>query len=349
MKSREYVFDLLRVIAICAVVLIHTTAIYWYDMEVTDYKWMILNILDMFAHYAVPIFFMISGRFFLDPEKSISYRKLYLKYILRLVTAFIFWSAFYTLFNIYNMILANQNPLSDVKWLIIEFFKGEYHMWFIYVMIGLYIIVPLLRKITADKKTTEYFLLLFLFFQVFLANAAYLPKVGVIIRNALDSTVFTMTMGYSGYFVLGYYLWRFQFSKKKEFALYFLGVIGIAVTCIGGTVYSILLQTPNEDFSGYFNPNMVLGCIAIYLFFIRSKRLSNLNKLKNITLLEKLSGYSFGIYLIHPVVIWIFLKLNVTSLLNEVIMVPIITVLVTVISVFFVSIIKSVKLGKYIC
>ena len=91
MKLREYTFDVLRVVAASAIVLLHVIALFWYDMPVTDYKWIILNNIKMLARLFLPIFFMISGRFFLDLEKDMTYRKLFLKYILRLVTAFIFW------------------------------------------------------------------------------------------------------------------------------------------------------------------------------------------------------------------------------------------------------------------
>ncbi len=347
MKLREYTFDVLRVVAASAIVLLHVIALFWYDMPVTDYKWIILNNIKMLARLFLPIFFMISGRFFLDLEKDMTYRKLFLKYILRLVTAFIFWSAVYTFLNIIDLVWRKESILSAAKWLVVDFFQGEYHMWFIYVMVGLYIIVPLLRKITADKKTMEYFLVLFFVFQIFLYNCVHLPKVGIIVSNALNTSVFSLAMGYSGYFVLGYYLWRFELSNKFKTLVYILGILGIVFTCIGSTVYSLMLQAPNEDIADYFMPNIVLGDIAVYLFFIKNKYFANKDRGKT-AFIEKLSGYCFGVYLIHPAVIWILIKLDILGIFNELIMVPVITMFTIVMSYLLVSIIKRFRVGKYI-
>lgn len=100
-KSKSYVnhifyIDMLRVLAIIAVLLMHTAG-HRSPNEVSTIEWQICNIFDSGTRWAVPIFVMISGCLFLDKNKEISIKKLYRKNILRIITAYIFWSLIYTL------------------------------------------------------------------------------------------------------------------------------------------------------------------------------------------------------------------------------------------------------------
>ena len=62
----------------------------WLPMSIAPYVW------------CVPVFFMISGRFFLDPAKDIPLKVLFQKYIFRLILAFLLWSAVYTAYYVWD-------------------------------------------------------------------------------------------------------------------------------------------------------------------------------------------------------------------------------------------------------
>ncbi len=67
---------------------------------------------------------MISGRFFLDPDREMPFSKI-LRSVERLVLAFVVWNV-------------------------------VYHFWYLYMIVGLYLITPFLRRIAEDKQLSEY-------------------------------------------------------------------------------------------------------------------------------------------------------------------------------------------------
>ena len=98
MKEQRIVyFDYLRIIAIFAVVVLHFAAQNWDNIDVSSFEWQVFNLYDAVAAWGVPVFVMISGALFLGKELTL--KKLYGKYILRIVTAFFFWSVLYALWS----------------------------------------------------------------------------------------------------------------------------------------------------------------------------------------------------------------------------------------------------------
>lgn len=121
------------------------------------YEWNMMNFYDSISRWGVPILVMISGSLFLS--RDISLERLYKKNILKLVIVFIIWSLCYS--SIFNIIVSYS-----LKNFISAFIKGHYHLWFLYMIIGLYMITPFLRKIIEDERMTRYFLLLAFVFSV---------------------------------------------------------------------------------------------------------------------------------------------------------------------------------------
>ena len=86
MNKRIKYLEFLRVICMLWVVLIHTCI-----TAITDYPQSsnfniyggIMHFIVNIAHFAVPIFFMISGALFLNPQKQITYKKVLKKYVLK--------------------------------------------------------------------------------------------------------------------------------------------------------------------------------------------------------------------------------------------------------------------------
>lgn len=91
MERKQYC-DYLRVFATFAVVVLHVSATNWYITDVNVMEWQAFNFYDSIVRWGVPIFVMISGSLFLG--RDVSLKKIYSKYILRMVVAFVFWSLF---------------------------------------------------------------------------------------------------------------------------------------------------------------------------------------------------------------------------------------------------------------
>ena len=154
LTERYYYLDALRIIAICAIVLLHVAGSYWYELDVSSFDWHVVNAYDCMTRWGVPVFVMISGALFLDPGRPQPLRKLWGKNILHIVVLILFWGLFYAL--IYDR-PGQLSPESLMGFLEAAIF-GPQHLWFLFMLIGLYAIVPLLRCITANEDATRYFL-----------------------------------------------------------------------------------------------------------------------------------------------------------------------------------------------
>ncbi len=153
--DRTVYFDYLRVTATFAVMILHISAQNWYTTDVNGVERQIFNFFDSIVRWGVPVFVMISGSLFLNKDVPLS--KIYSKYILRMMVSFIVWSVVYALFADGTMI----NRLLAVV-------QGHYHMWFIFMIIGIYMCIPLIKPIVQNDGRCRYYLLLALFFAFFI-------------------------------------------------------------------------------------------------------------------------------------------------------------------------------------
>lgn len=335
-NNRESAFDCLRGFSACGVIFIHVCAMQWKTVDVYSAQWTLIHFYDMLMKFSVPVFFMISGRFFLDLSRKMSLRKL-LNKILHIIIVFLFWTSVYTFLNIYRVIKDGGDLKENITWIIIEFFKGEYHMWFLYAIIGLYLITPLLRKIVESKWLTEFFLVLFLIFGLIWPLAEQLPKVGVLFINAGNSMVFNMTTGYVGYYMLGYYLYRYPIKAKKKWLLYILGIVGTIFSITSTLIVSWKTGVASEKLASYLTVNVALTSAALYTAVLNCMKNKKGNKV-----IMLISKYSFGCYLAHPFFLWIFEWIGfMPSVFCAAISVPIISA-----CVLSLSLLLTIVLGK---
>ena len=297
-KTRIEYFDYLRIIAAFTVMLLHISTQFLDSLEITTYEWNVFNIFSSITRWAVPVFAMISGALFLDPEHDT--KKLFSKNLLRLVSAFLFWS------TIYAAIGAIQNQRSFFVF-VGDIIQGHYHMWFIFMMIGMYLIVPLLRKFTETMESTKYFLMIALAFTFVLPHFfdfLYLisPTAWQYSYPIYDNFLHHLTQGYSSYFVLGYFLSKVDIQGWKEKAIYLLGTLGGVATIVLTVLFSNKHGFGLGNFYWNFAPGILFQSVAIFVLAKNKwNSLSMSSTLKNI--LHNLSKYSFGAYLVHVLIL----------------------------------------------
>lgn len=328
-KERVIYLDILRVLAILFVMLLHISAEKWFTTDVNSYEWGVMNIYNSLTRWSVPVFVMISGYLFLS--RDISIEQLYKKNILKMVIIFIVWSLGYALF-FYNPV---KNGMSEF---IKAFTKGHYHMWFIYMIIGLYMIVPFLKKISEDEKMTEYFITLAFIFAFVIPEIVgvmkiYAPNIGEWTETVINQMHLKMVLGYSGYYLLGYYLGKRNIDKKGSAVIYILGVIGIVATALLSVSVSRQTQAPNSMFYDYLTVNVVLEAVAVFILIkniVHSEKIAEKDK----NIIANLSKFSLGAYLIHPFVIAVIGRaLGLTSItFNPALSIPLITLMTVVFS-----------------
>ena len=94
--KRQKEMDLLRLAAFLCVVALHICSGVQEAAALLSPNWLTAQLLRV--TWAVPVFVMISGGFFLHPERALTVKQLWGKYILRLGTAFALWSVVYQLY-----------------------------------------------------------------------------------------------------------------------------------------------------------------------------------------------------------------------------------------------------------
>ena len=304
-RQHIYYFDFLRILAACSVVIIHIVAQNWYNPNATSFQWHCFNVCDSLARWCVPVFVMISGAlffFFFQPLK-----KLYSKNILRLVTAFVFWSLFYTIANFFLF-----KTLTTRYQFFYYFFAGNYHMWYLYMLVGLYLIVPLLRKIAENRKLALYFVILSFMFASLIPQALEIirlksNRIPDMLAQPLANLQLNFVAGYSGYFVLGHLLHTTELKKKQELLLYLLGILGLLTTAAGTAALYIHFKTPMEILYNYLGVNTFFTATAIF-YFVKAHWNRPVTFKIPARLIRELSKCSFGIYLIHPFIIEVLRK-----------------------------------------
>ena len=332
-SQRVACYDVLRVAATFAVVALHLSAQHWADTDIYSTAWQAFNLYDSLVRWTVPVFVMISGVFFLAGTQSL--RQILRKNVLRIVTAFVFWSALYAAYAYFF----NKCALSTAVTL---FFSGHYHMWFLFMIVGLYLIVPFLRPIVRDEKLLRYFLLLTLIFTFLLPQIA--SAVSLLswqycaeFKALTGKFYYHFTLGFVPYFVLGYYLVRKEFSLTAKRVLYALGVLGFVLTVVLTSFASRLQDAATELFYGYDSLNVLFVCVGLFVFAKEHLNFPNLSE-KCHRCIRALSRWSFGAYLVHPLFIEsfdIFLHFNTLSL-NVFFSVPLLTLIIGALS-FLVS------------
>lgn len=367
-SQRLFYADLLRIFSAFGVIVIHVGASGWYTKAAYTLDWQIMNMWHDISRWSVPLFVMISGMFNIekfDTEQPlrIGIKKI-VKKIVHIYCALVFWTIFYKIFSPvisnYNIKEFFINPLlflnvSEIIYYPYKAISGDswFHLWFLYMIIGLYILTPLVKTFVMNCKRSylEYFLIIvftigmgipFYNFVNTLKDIPLLPHSIHILMPELS--------GYIGYYIAGYYFSKYKLSKKMEYIFYGLGILSILFTVLGTSFISIKRNELNQTLLVPTAPNVMIQTIAIFLF-IRKKfeniRFSTICS----NVITSISKCSFGIYLIHAFMItfvnsYFGLYWNT---FNPMISVPIICIVVFLLS-YIVSFIfsKIPVLKKYI-
>ena len=344
-KDRFIYFDVLKIIATFAVVMLHVSAQHWFYVKLKTPEWRAFNLYDGSVRFPVPLFVMISGALFLSADRPI--KQIFGKYILRIVTAFLFWSVLYAAVSYFR-----GTPLIDA---IKEAIKGHYHLWYLYMIAGLYLIVPLLRPIVQNRKLLLYFLILsFLVGIVVPQTVAILnvfrPNTAAFMQSVWDQTYLYLPFGYSFYFVLGYWLDRIEITKSKVILAAAFVVVGTSVTVLLTqwiNYYMLNFKLQHKIVLFYQNQTVNVAMTAGGLFILGKRLFRGPYSAGARRWITVLSKATFGVYLVHPIMIDVVKAFGLETVsFNAYLSVPVITVLVFLPSVLVSLILNQIPFVK---
>ena len=325
--QRVFYYDVLRTLAIFAVIFQHVCASDFFFFSFSS-DWYFTTFGHSIVRWDVPMFVMISGALFLNPERDFPYRSLFGKYIPRLLIAYLFWkTAYYFIFDFRGSFSLDK------------FFLSHFHLWFLPMLMGIYMLVPILRKIVRDRMLEQYVLLLWLFCLVFnfLKFSTFFQKMRWVYPLFSMNSVWI----FSGYFLLGHYLSHYRFRKRVKKWLYLFGWIGLLGTVAGTFALSIFEREANHLF--YDNSSILTVAVSAAIFVWIRERDSKFGSVVR-KVVEYVRKDLFGIYLTH--VLWLAV-INVPSvrhLCSEMVTLPVISVVVFVLSLFTTKFIRCIPL-----
>lgn len=287
-KNRIFYYDMLRALAILCVILCHTSPFYNLTGMTSQTNLIIPNILYNLATMGVPLFFMISGALLLNKPYGIS---VFLKKrFSRILYPFLFWIIF---------ILAGVYYINGTTYLLDMFLGVGQFTWFIWVLMGLYLFIPVFTPFVEKYgiKGVEYYL-------IFWAITIILTDLNMYPFGRLDLTLFS---GYFGVLVLGYYLDNKDFGIAEN-KLCLIGLLTF-LACLTLTVYLNYINfIPGFSFDSceYLNVITLLMTSGLYIFVKYLNKLDSPNdKIKKA--ITSISICSYGMYFTHIIVVRPFL------------------------------------------
>lgn len=334
--------DMLRFVALILVITTHVSSVLQDVHPVGTLNRSFSQIINAVSHCSVPLYLMISGGLFLAPEKQVKISVLYKKYIYHLVCALLFWSLTYAAANSFLAFIKGAEITLSNFWSL--FCEGNYHLWYLFMLIGLYIFMPCLKKIAEDRNVLCYFVTLNFIFSIVFSNLENL--FGIHLSYITGKLIVWFLAGYTGYYAMGALLFHVKLDKKQLYVAILIGVASIGLTC----GLSLTMPAMQPLFTDYMAPLIFIYSSMVFIVILT---LCNVHQFSERTAkaLCVLRKYGFGIYLVHDLFVILFRELfhfaqrNLPSIFSIIVA----TIFIFVASFIVVHLLKKIPvLNKYI-
>lgn len=274
-KTRYMEFDLIRCAACLLIIIMHS------PIPDANANGFFLSSISYFTAPGIGLFFMVSGALLLPIQTNI---RTFLK---RRFTKILFPTLFWSLFYLICRTLSGES-VDWVKSILSLPFSAQGHivLWFMYTLMGLYLLSPILSRWlrSCSKEELQFYLLLWGI------TLCYPILTHLLHINTKNTGILYYFTGYAGYFVLGYYCKNYGKTLKWKWILPLtLFAIAAPVCCKFFDIEVKFYQV-----FWYLSIFVVILCIFYY-----KTGLMVGSRIKKSGILTKLSNLSFGIYLSH--------------------------------------------------
>lgn len=334
MKGRDLSLDVIRILACAFVILMHS------PIPSNNVNGSFLITLGYFTAPSIGLFFMVSGAL-LIPVKT-DYLTFLRRRLGKIVIPVLLWTTVYLALNIYY----SKSEINIFQSIVSIPFSAQGHgvLWFIYTLIGLYLLAPILSAWTDKAKDREIKFVLLLW-----GVTLCYPVLTMYLKiNMGTSGILYYFSGYAGYFLLGYALknGKLQLRLPVCFIISLTGLI---------TLYVLKRMEIEFDFFSLFwyESIFIVALCCVYWYCLR--RIASFIKNKEfILIITTISNVSFGIYLVHILIMryWLWKTNFVNSISNylvQTIMIATLTLLLSTCVCICLSKLKIVKLAIGIC
>ena len=274
-KERIAYLDIVRIVACVMVIIMHS------PMPGLGAPGFVLTGLSFVTSPCIGLFFMVSGALLLPT--SLSMKTFYKKRLSKVIIPTLLWTFIYLLFKIINgSIIISQLPFIVLS---IPFSaQGDDILWFMYVLVGLYLITPIISPWLENATKKEIELILGLWF----VSLLYPILTNAVSVNESSTGVLYYFSGYAGYYLMGYYLSHF---KPGGGILASMLMILVPISVCG---LSIWLNPDIDFYRNFWYLSIFVVTMACGWFSLMSR--INMSERESLTVVSSLS---FGIYLSH--------------------------------------------------
>ena len=314
--------EFIRAYATVAVVTIHTVnsgIIYSGEAALQGLVAFFLAVKNI-VYWAVPCFLMITGYLLLDPKREVPLKKLFGKYILRMVWVLAIFGAAFSWIEIFfeermfspmQILRAYRDVMIGHTWA---------HLWYVYALIGIYLLLPLYRAAARCLPDRE---LLYLVTVIF-AFQTVLP-----VCEAFTGVTFGVSLHLSAVFPLYLLLGEVRRRELLTLGRATARIVFSAATLLIAvlSVIQVLCDVDLSMFFGYASPLTVLMAYALFCIMQQHPvRKSGLGA----KIIGEISAKSFAIYIIHMFFVnleYQFLHLHLLDSISKALLIPVLIVL----------------------
>ncbi|WP_054743253.1 acyltransferase [Cellulosilyticum ruminicola] len=298
MNTREKNLDLLRVFAAFLVVMLHTSVrSVTTNIRLCNLNFTIANLFNAATRVAVPTFVLLSGTFLLGNPKNKDfpsfYKKTFYKIVLPTFITSLIYMYYVDVLNYGQALISHARLSEPIRLNPLLIFKGPcfYHLWYMYMLIGLYMVVPLLIRLKERVGMKNFMIIGCIFLAIDMAIIFYNEHFWPI-----------RFVNYIGYLILGYCL-HYYFSNCKKHSIFIIIAIGCYLLNALATEFIVrqgYFETTEKKLIlyGHLTPFVLISTICLFIYFMSLPS-------KDSKLLI-FAPHTFNIYLVHAGILVIF-------------------------------------------
>lgn len=290
--------DVLRCLACVAVVALHISGAPANDLAVTDPAWSVAILVNSLTRWSVPMFILLSGMFLLDPERDFDWGH-WRRQTLRLVLITLGAALLFACWDARDAHMGLEYLLE----VLIRMVRADlhYHLWFMPMLVGLYLFVPVLRAVTAaGPRVLWYTLGLWAILSITLPFCYRFFVQGAAFQHWLELMPIYNTMGYVGFFLLGYALKALPIKPRQGWLWAAVAALSWLVTFLGVWLPSRAQGSLNSLLFSNFSPFVALTTAGLFMVF----RQLDVGKSP---IWHRLGKATLWVYLLHPLVLELLL------------------------------------------
>ncbi len=346
--NRIIFLDWLRAIACLMVMVVHASeCIYSNDYSFSFPselgRWSAC-LINGFVRPAVPLF-LIASAYLLLPLRT-NTKNFFRRRFTRVVIPFFVWLVMYAVLPVLWGEFTTEEIKNNLSQIFINFIPRASHLWFIYMLLGIYLIMPVLSPWIerVSRREEEFFLVVWLFTTLFWhAHEIFGDIFGECWWNPFP--LFYYVSGYVGYVVMAHYIRKYlDWSMKKTLYIALPCFLAGYLFCVWSFYARSFTVETVQQLELSWQTTSIAPVLMSFGAFMLIKKINHTGKAYKIVC--DISAMSYGMYLMHMLILpyvfglcYSFMSPPVTIL---------VTTLLTYITCYIITkIISCLKFGRY--